>query len=323
MKAIVQSAYGPPREVLELRDVDDPVIGDDQVLVKVQAASVAIGDWLVVEGLPYIIRMMGYGLRAPKSAVPGSDIAGTIEAVGKDVTRFAPGDEVFGMCKGALAERAAANVRSLAPKPANLSFEQAAAVPTSALTALQGLRDKGELQSGQKVLIIGASGGVGTFAVQIAKALGAHVTAVCSTPSIGLVQSIGADAVIDYTREEITDRGERYDVILDMAGNRSLSELRSVLTPKGTLVIGGGSGGRWLMGSGRSMRAMMLSPFIGQTMRTFIARSNQEDLVVLKDLIEAGKMKPVIDGTYPLSDIAEAIEYLGERHTQGKTVITV
>jgi NADPH:quinone reductase-like Zn-dependent oxidoreductase len=323
MKAIVQSKYGSPTEVLELKEVDKPAVNEDEVLVAVQAAGVHIGDWLVTSGLPYLIRLMGFGLLKPKNSATGTELAGRVEAIGKKVTQFQPGDEVFGWCTGAFAEYASVSEEALALKPANVSFEQASAALISAFTALQALRDKGGIRSGQRVLIIGASGGVGTFAVQMAKSYGAEVTGVCSTRNVDLVRSIGADHVIDYTQESITQSGQRYDLIVDTAGNRSLSEIRRTLTPKGTYVIVGGSGGRWLMGSGRSARAALLSRFVSQQLRAFVASSNKEDLAVLKEMIESGKLTPIIDRTFPLNETSEAIDYVGERHTQGKTVITV
>ena len=272
MKAIVRDEYGSP-DVLELRDIDIPEIADDEVLVRVHAAGVGRDVWHVMTGLPYPIRLAGYGLRAPKNPVIGSDVAGVVEAVGKDVTRFQPGDEVFGIGKGSFAEYARAREDKLAPKPANLTFEQAAVVAISGLTALQALRDHGQVAPGQEVLIIGASGGVGTFAVQIAKAFGAHVTGVCSTTKVEMVRSIGADHVIDYTREDFAEGERRYDLILDIGGNSSLARLRRALTPEGTLVIvGGEGGGRWLGGTDRQLRATMLSPFVGQKLGTFVAR---------------------------------------------------
>jgi NADPH:quinone reductase-like Zn-dependent oxidoreductase len=323
MKAIVQNTYGSA-DVLELRDIDKPHIGDDEVLVRVHAAGVDQGVWHMMTGMPYLIRIMGYGLRAPKTRVPGMDVAGRVEAVGKNVTRFQAGDEVFGICEGSFAEYARVKEDKIAPKPANLSFEQAAAVPVSALTALQGLRDHGEVRAGHRVLIIGASGGVGTFAVQLAKAFGAEVTGVCSTTKVDLVQSIGADHVIDYTREDITQTGQLYDVILDIGGNRRLSLLRRALTPRGTLVIvGGEKGGRWIGGVDRPLRGLMLSPFVCHRIRFFVAMGRKEDLQVLTDLIEAGKVTPVIDRTYPLSEAPDAIRYLEEGHARGKLVITV
>jgi NADPH:quinone reductase-like Zn-dependent oxidoreductase len=321
MKAVVHSRYGAS-DALELKDIDTPVVNDDAVLVRVHAAAVGKGDWLTVGGLPYVARMR-YGLRKPKHPVPGFDVAGRIEAVGRNVTRLQPGDEVFGWCDGSFAEYASVPETQLALKPANLSFEQAAAVPISGFAALQALRDTGEVQPGQQVVVIGASGGVGSFAVQLAKAFGAEVTGVCSTKSVDMVRSIGADHVIDYTQQDFTQTGERYDLILEMAGNRSLADLRRALTPNGTLVLVGGSGGRWFMGTGRTLRAVVVSPFVGQRLRSFFSKPRGADLVVLKELIEAGKVTPVIDRTFPLSETPEAIRYVGERSTQGKTVITV
>jgi NADPH:quinone reductase-like Zn-dependent oxidoreductase len=323
MKAIVQDRYGSA-DVLELTDVDTPVVGDDDVLLRVHAAGAHIGDWHIMTGLPYLLRIAGAGLRAPKARVRGIDVAGSVEAVGKDVTQFQPGDEVFGTCDGSFAEYATARKDKVVPKPANLTFEKAAAVPTSGVTALQGLRDVGRVQPEQKVLIIGAAGGVGSFAVQISKALGAHVTGVCSTTTVELVRSIGADDVIDYTREDFAETGQRYDLILDTAGHRSLSHLRRALAPRGTLVIvGAEGGGRWFGGIDRQLRAQMLSPFVSQKLGTFISKQNSEDLVVLKELIEAGKVTPVIDRTYPLSEAPDAIRYLEEGHARGKVVIIV
>ena len=321
MKAIVHSRYGPP-DALRLKDIDQPVINEDQVLVRVHAAAVGKGDWLTVKGLPYVARLR-YGLRKPKHPVPGFDVAGRIEAVGSNVTQLQPGDAVFGWCDGSFAEYASVPNDQLALMPTNLSFEQAAAVPISGFAALQALRDTGGVQPGQKVVIIGASGGVGSFAVQLAKAFGAEVTGVCSTKSLELVRSIGADQVIDYTQQDFTRTGRRYDLILEMAGNRSLADLRRALTPKGTLVLVGGSGGRWFMGTGRTLRAVLVSPFLGQRLRSFFSKPQGADLIVLKELIESGKVTPVIDRTFPLSETPEAIRYVGERSTQGKTVITV
>ena len=323
MKAIVQDTYGST-DVLQVRVVDRPEIADDEVLVRVHAAGVDRGVWHLMTGLPYPVRLAGYGIRAPKNGVPGMDVAGLVEAVGKDVTRFQPGDEVFGIGKGAFAEYARAPENKLAPKPANLTFEQAAVVAISGLTALQGLRDHGRVQPGQKVLIIGASGGVGTYAVQLAKAFRAQVTGVCSTTKVDMVRSLGADHVIDYTRDDFADRGQRYDLILDIGGNSSLARLRRVLTPRGKLVIvGGETGGRWLGGTDRQIRALLLSPFVSQKMGTFISSENHEDMLVLKELIEAGKVTPAIDRTYPLTEAPQAIEYLQQGHARGKVVITV
>jgi NADPH:quinone reductase-like Zn-dependent oxidoreductase len=275
-------------------------------------------------GLPYPIRLAGYGLRKPKTPVPGADLAGVVEAVGNHVTRFQPGDAVFGIGKGTFAGYARAPEDKLASKPANLTFEQAAVVAISGLPALQALRDHGRVEPGQKVLIIGASGGVGTYAVQLAKAFGAHVTGVCSTTKVDLVRSLGADHVIDYTRDDFAEGEQRYDVILDIGGNASLSRLRRALAPKGTLVIvGGEAGGRWLGGNDRQLRALLLSRFVGQKLTTFISKENHQDLLVLTELIEAGKVTPVTDRTYPLSEAPQAIRYVEEGHARGKVVITV
>lgn len=319
----MQDSYGSA-DVLRLQEIENPEIGDDNLLVRVHAAGVDPGVWHMMTGLPYLMRIMGFGFRAPKVRVCGTDFAGRVEVVGKNVTQFQPGDEVFGTCEGAFAEYACVKKDEVALKPANFTFAQAAAVPSSALTALQGLRDQGEVQAGQKVLIIGAAGGVGTFAVQLAKAFGAEVTGVCSTTKVELVRSIGADHVIDYTRDDFAQMGQRYDVILDTAGNRPLSHLRRGLTPRGTLVIvGGEEGGRWLGGTDRQIRALVLSPFVRHKLRSFIATSRTEDLQLLSELIEAGKVTPVIDRTYALSEAPEAIRHLEEGHARGKAVIRV
>jgi NADPH:quinone reductase-like Zn-dependent oxidoreductase len=323
MKAIVQDAYGSAA-VLELADIDKPEVGDDEVLVRVHAAGVDRGALHLMTGLPYLLRIAGYGLRRPKNPVRGREVAGVVEAIGEDVTRFRPGDAVMGIGEGTFAEYARAREDKLVPKPANLTFEQAAAVPISAGTALHAVRDQGKIQPGQKVLVIGASGGVGTFAVQLAKAFGADVTGVASTAKVDLVRSIGADHVIDYTREDVADTRQRYDVILDIGGNRSLSHLRRALTPQGTLVLVGGEGGdRWTGGMGRQVRAVATSSFARQKMRMFVNKERSEELRYLTELIEAGKITPVIDRTYPLSEAPEAIRYLEEGHTRGKLVITV
>src|SRR5829696_7341117 len=278
MKAIVRYRYGSP-DVLELVDIEKPDVADEEVLVRVHAAGVDRGVWHIMTGLAYPIRLAGFGLRAPKNPIIGMDLAGVVEAVGKNVSRFQRGDKVFGVGEGSFAEYALAREDKLAPKPANLTFEQAAVVAISGLTALQALRDHGRVEPEQEVLIIGASGGVGTFAVQIAKAFGAHVTGVCSTTKVGMVRSIGADHVIDYTRDDFAEGEQRYDLILDIGGNSSLSRLRRALTPKGTLVITGGEGGgRWLGGTDRQLRALMLSPFVGQKLGTFVASENHEDM---------------------------------------------
>ena len=323
MKAMVRYEYGSP-DVLKLGDIDKPEIADDEVLVRVHAAGVDRGVWHIMAGLPYPIRLAGYGLRAPKNPVIGADLAGVVEEIGKDVTRFRPGDEVFGIGKGSYAEYAPALEDKLAPKPANLTFEQAAAVAISGSTALQAVRDHGKVSQRQEVLIIGASGGVGTYAVQIARTLGAHVTGVCSTQKAEMVRSIGADRVIDYTKEDFAKGEGRYDAILDIGGNASLARLRRALTPEGTLVIvGGEGGGRWLGGTDRQLRATMLSPFVSQKLGTFINKESREYLLALKDFTESGKVTPVIDRTYPLAEVPEAIRYLEEGHAQGKVVITV
>ena len=325
MKAIVQDAYGSA-DVLELRDIERPVPKDNEVLVRVQAAGLHRGDWHVMTGLPYLIRIVvpSLGLRRPKVPVRGMDVAGRVEAVGKAVTRFQPGDAVFGWCDGSFAEYACAPEDQLAPKPANLSFEQAAAVPISGFAALQGVRDQGEVQAGQKVLVIGAAGAVGSFAVQLAKAFGAQVTGVCSTTQVDLVRSIGADEVIDYTREDVTDGTRHWDLIIDTAGRRTLSQLRRALTPRGTLVIvGGEGGGRWMGGFTRNLRAPLLSRFVGQRLRMLASKENQEDLQTLGELIQAGKLTPRIGRTYPLGEVPEAIRALEAGDTRGKIVITV
>jgi len=323
MKAIVHETYGPP-DVLELRDIATPVIGDDDVLIRVHAAGLDPSVWHLMTGLPYLVRIMGYGLRKPKNPVRGSDVAGAVEAVGKNVTQLRPGDEVFGTCRGAFAEYASARADTLLPKPANLTFEQAAAVPVSACTALQALRDAGHLQPGQHALIIGAAGGVGTFAVQMAKAFGAKVTGVCSTTKTDLVRSIGADHAIDYTREDFAAGRERYDLILDLAGNRRVSQLRRVLTPLGKVVlVGGEGGGQWTGGVGESLMWLALSTFVRQKVRLLMAAIRKEDLQTLKALIEAGKVTPVIDRTYPLRDVPDAIRAWERGHARGKVVITV
>ena len=323
MKAIVQERYGPA-DVLELRDIEDPVVGEKDVLLRVVAAGCGPDVWHMMTGLPYFARLM-LGLRRPKVGVRGQDVAGRVEAVGSAVTGFQPGDEVMGVAEGSFAELALARSDKLVPKPAKLTFEQAAAVPISGLSALQSLRDIARVRPGQKVLIIGAAGGVGSFAVKIAKAFGAEVTGVCSTTKVALVRSIGADEVLDYTRESFTDGARRWDVIVDTAGRRPLSQLRRALTPKGTLVIvGGDGGGRWTGGFFRGMlRAPLLSLVVGQRLRGLMSKENQEDLRTLSELIEAGEVTPLIDRTYSLIEAPEAIRYLEEGHPRGKVVITV
>jgi NADPH:quinone reductase-like Zn-dependent oxidoreductase len=322
MKAIVQDRYGSP-DVLELREIGTPAPKHHEVLVRVRAAAVHPGDWLLMRGRPYLMRL-GTGLRGPRKRIPGFDVAGHVEAVGKGVTELQPGDEVFGEGKGSLAEYACAREDRLAAKPANLTFEQAAAAPVSALTALHALRDHGRVQPGQKVLINGASGGIGTFAVQIAKDLGAEVTGVCSTPNVEMVRSLGADHVIDYTRDDFTRSGLQYDLILDNVANHSLSDCRRALTAKGMLIPNNGtSGGRWVGPLGRMGKAALLSPFVSQKLRSFLSTASTEDLLVLGGLIEAGKVTPVIDRTYPLSEAAEALGHVGAGHARGKVVISV
>jgi NADPH:quinone reductase-like Zn-dependent oxidoreductase len=322
MKAMVQDTYGSA-EVLELRDIDKPEIGDDQVLVRVRAAGVNPADWAIMSGLPYIARPV-YGLRKPKNPVRGTDVAGQVEAVGHGVTRFRPGDEVFGWCIGAYAECASASEDALALKPDNLTFEQAASVPMAGLVALQALRDHGNVQAGQSVLINGASGGIGTFAVQIAKSLGSLVTGVCSTRNMDLVRSIGADHVIDYTVEDFTRSGQLYDFILDNVANHSLSDLRRAVTPTGALVPnGGGFDNHWFASGGRVIRANVLKRSTDHRLRPFLLSPKLEDLVFLKELIEADKVTPVMDRTYQLTETPQAIAHVGEGHARGKVVITV
>jgi NADPH:quinone reductase-like Zn-dependent oxidoreductase len=325
MKAIVCNQYGSP-ERLELQEIDKPAVDADRVLVRVRAASVNPLDCHNLKG-GIVVRLTA-GLRRPKQSVPGVDVAGVVEAVGENVTGFRPGDEIFGTCGGVLAEYVRGG-KNFVPKPSGLTFEQAAAMPVAGITALQGLRDKGQLQPGQKVLINGAAGGVGTFAVQIAKAFGGEVTGVCSTRNVDMVRSLGADHIIDYTQEDFARSGQRYDVVLDLVGNRSLSNYRRVLQPKGILVLSGGGherghGGRGMLGPLALIgRGLLLSRFVSQSIVFFIAKINKEDLLVLKELIEAGKVTPVIDRTYPLSESPEAIRYLEAGHARGKVVITV
>ncbi len=325
MKAIVQDEYGSkPEEVLRFAEVARPTIGGDQILVRVAAASVDRGTWHIMAGLPYPIRLAGFGVRRPKFTNPGRCIAGTVESVGKNVTEFAPGDEVYGTCEDSFAQYAKAQATKLSAKPSNLTFEQAAAVPISAVTALQAVRDKAEVQEGQKVLIIGASGGVGSFAVQIAKAFGAEVTGVGSTAKTDLVRALGADHVIDYARGDFLDGQHRYDVILDIGGNSRLSHLRRALTATGRLVIvGGETEGRLLGGSSRQLRALLLSPLVRQKLGTFVSSENAEDLMALRQLVESGQVTPAIDRTYPLSEAPAAIRYVLEGRARGKVVITV
>jgi NADPH:quinone reductase-like Zn-dependent oxidoreductase len=322
MKAIVQREYGSPLEVLRLEDIDEPTPGDGEVLVRVRAAGVNALDWHLVTGEPTIMRIAGMGFRRPKRPGVGRDVAGVVEAIGDGVTRFRPGDEVFGWCAGAFAELVVTGEDSLVVKPADVTFEQAAAVPVAAITALQGLRDQGQIEPGQQVLITGASGGVGTFAVQLAKHLGAEVTAVCSTRNLDLVRSIGADHVVDYTRDDFTRSGHRYDVILDIAGRPSLLGCRRSLKPGGRLVLAGGEGGRWLGPLPRMTRALFLGLLGSRRVRAFEAKENREDTLVLAGLLETGHLSPVLDRTYDLAGAPEAVRYLEEGHTQGKVVVT-
>jgi NADPH:quinone reductase-like Zn-dependent oxidoreductase len=321
MKAIVNNEYGSPDD-LKLQEIDKPVIGDDGVLVRVRAASVNPYDWHMMRGLPYLVRL-SEGVRRPKNIVLGVDVAGYVDAVGNNVTQFQPGDEVFGGRTGAFAEYVRGGEKNFVPKPPGLTFEQAAAIPIAGCTALQALRDHGQLETGQRVLISGAAGGVGTFAVQIAKALGAHVTGVCSTRNVDFVRSIGADHVVDYTVDDFSRTGQQYDLVLDAVGNRSLSALRRVLTPDGTLVLIGGGSGRWIGPLVLPLKALVVSRFVRHTLRVFIAKLKRDDLVVLMELIEAGKVTPVIDRTYSLSEAPEAIRYVEAGHARGKVVITV
>jgi NADPH:quinone reductase-like Zn-dependent oxidoreductase len=323
MRAIVQDNYGEAQDVLRLAQVPRPAIDDDEVLVRVHAAGVDRGVWHLMAGRPNLVRLMGYGLRTPKNPVRGSELAGIVEAAGKDVTGLTKGDEVFGIGDGSFAEFCRAKASKLAPKPKNLTFEQAAAAPVSALTALQAVRDAAGVHSGQSVLVIGASGGVGSFAVQIAKAFGATVTGVCSTAKVDLVRSLGADHVLDYTCHDITASAP-YDVILDAGGHRSLGTLRRALAPAGTLVIvGSETGGRWLGGFDRSLRAPLISLFVGQKLRGLVNSENAADLVALTELVEARKVTPAVDRTYPLAEAAAAVQHMVEGRARGKVVITV
>jgi NADPH:quinone reductase-like Zn-dependent oxidoreductase len=323
MRAIVQDTYGST-DALRLAEIDTPTIAADEVLVKVRAAGMDRGTSHSMTGTPYLMRIMGYGFRGPKNRVPGLDVAGTVAAIGADVTRFRVGDEVFGISKGSYAEYAAAREDKLAPKPAGLTFEQAAVVPISALTAIQGIRDAGRIEAGQKVLIIGASGGVGTYAVQLAKAYEAEVTGVCSTGKIDLVRSIGADHVVDYTKEDFADGVHHYDLILDIGGNSRLSRLRRALTHKGTLaIVGGEEKGNVTGGFGRQLRALMLSPFVSQRLTMVVAKEHHADLEPLSRFIDAGQVIPIIDKTYPLADVPDAMRHLEAGHARGKISITI
>ncbi len=322
MKAVIHERYGGP-DVLRVGDVTVPEPAPGQVLVRVRAAAVNPGDGYLVRGVPYVTRMIAQGVRRPRRPVPGADVAGEVEAFGDGVTRFAPGDAVFGFCQGAFAEFALVPEHALAPKPAGITFEQAAAVPTAAFTALQGLRDRGRIHPGQRVLIVGASGGVGTFAVQLAKAFGAHVTGVCSRRNVDLVRSAGADHIVDYTREDFASGSGRFDLVLDMVGDRPLSAAVRALTPRGTYVVVGAPAARSLTGMGRFAEALMRTPFTRRRLRPLFSSPSGEDLALLADLLAAGQLLPVIDREYDLHDAAEALRYVEAGHTRGKVVITV
>jgi len=325
MQAIFHAAYGSP-DLLALKEIDQPVIGEDEVLVRVRAAGLHVGDCFAMRGDPFAMRLVT-GLFRPKSGVPGFDLAGRVEAVGAKVKRFRPGDEVFGACSanasGACAEYAAISENQLASKPSNLSFEEAAALPTSALAALHGLRDAGQIRAGQKVLINGASGGVGTFAVQIAKSLGAEVTGVCSAANVSLVRSLGADDVVDYTREDFTERAGRYDLILDNVENRPLADVRRALAPNGTLVLNSGTGARGTQMLIRLLKPLVLNPFTRQTLRRYLSVPNHADLLVLKELVESGKIRPVIDRRFSLAETPLALCHIESGRARGKVVVTM
>jgi len=321
MRAVVQDRYGS-YDALRVAQIDRPAPGAGEVLVRVRAAAVNIADWYLMTGLPLIARPT-FGMPGPKVKVRGHDLAGVVETVGDGVTRFRRGDEVFGFGAGTFAEYSVALEADLAPKPANLSFEQAAAVPMAAMVALQALRDVAELKPGQSILINGAAGGIGTFAIQIARSLGAEVTAVCSTQNVAMVSSIGADHVVDYTKQDFTQSGERYDVIFDNVANRSVADLRRALKPGGTLVSNAGAGGRWIGPAGRVIKVNLTDRFVSQRLRTFLMKHSTEDLLTLKSLIEQGKVQTVIDRTVPLSDAPEAIRYVKAGHARGKVVIAI
>src|SRR5215469_4001652 len=323
MQAIVQRRYGTvPEDLFLLEQIAKPAAGPGEVLVRVRAAGVDRGTWHLMTGLPYLARAVGFGLRAPKFPVPGWAVAGTVETVGAGVTGLEPGDEVFGTCRGSFAEYTATRADRLAPKPASLTFEQAAALPPSATTALQAVRDKAKVQPEQHVLVIGASGGVGSFAVQLAKAFGAEVTGACRTAKMDLVRAIGADHVVDYTREDPTLGQHRYDVVIDIAGNRPVTRLRRILAPRGTLVLAGGDG-LWLGGMGRNIGAQLLSPFVSQRLTALLATESRDDLITLAGLTDSGAITPAIERTYPLSQAAAAVRHLADGRVRGKVVITV
>ncbi len=322
MKAIVYYNYGSP-DVLKREEIEKPAAANNQVLIKVRAASINPYDWHFMRGMPYIVRIPA-GLRTPKNTRLGADVAGQVETVGSNVTQFKPGDGVFGVCQGAFAEYACASESAVAMKPDNVTFEQAAAVPIAGFTALQGLRDKGKIQPGQRALINGAAGGVGTFAVQIAKSFGADVTGVCSTRNVDMVRSIGADRVIDYTQQDFTKSGQRYDLLFDCVGNHSFSACRRVLNPKGIYLPVGGPSGRWKIGLAPAIKRLVLSRFVSQNLIAFfLAKPSKQDLTIMRDLMATGKVTPVIDKRYGLSEVPEAIRYLEQGHARGKVVITV
>jgi NADPH:quinone reductase-like Zn-dependent oxidoreductase len=322
VKAIVYHQYGAPA-VLQCEEIEKPVAGDDEVLIKVRAASVNPLDWHFMRGVPYLVRIAA-GLRRPKITRLGVDVAGEVEAVGRNVTQFKPGDEVFGSCRGAFAEYVCTSESALVVKPENMTFEQAASVPVAVFTALQGLRDRGQIKPGQKVLINGAAGGVGTLAVQIAKWFGADATGVCSTRNVDMVRSIGADRVIDYTQDDFTKSGQRYDLIFDCVGNHSLSACRRVLDPKGAYIVVGGPSSRWMIGLlARLIKMVALSRLSSQSLVMVLAKSSKEDLTLIRELMGAGKVTPVIDRRYGLCEVPEAIRYLEEGHARGKVVIAL
>jgi len=322
MNAIVQDTYGTA-EVLHAAEIDKPAIAAAEILVQVRAAGISRGTWHLMTGQPYLMRVMGFGLTRPKNPVPGQDVAGVVIEVGSDVTRFQPGDEVFGIGRGAFAEYAVVSQDKLAHKPAGVSFEQAAVAPVSGVTALQALRDKGRVGAGQKVLVIGASGGVGTYAVQLAKSFGAHVTGVSSTGKLDLVQSLGADHVFDYTKADFTTARSRYDLILDNVENRSLSDVRRALKPRGTLVLNSGTGAGGMKMMARLVRPLMLSPFVRQRLRRYLSNPNRADLEVLKAFVEAGQLMPVIDSSFALEKTPAALRHIEAGHARGKVVIAV